>query len=231
MNNITKMKNLTSETNNTQITIKAGPSRFYFLPFYKGNLNLSNEKTRNRFINSVEMLVRKSAVYKSYIHYLKEDIGLKRCMMFGHLDDTMCPIEMHHGPIFTLYDYVEITLTYFIKNKFEISSFSIAKQILEDHCNNLIQVIMLSEMAHKALHASIKNNKDIDFIHVDSAWGDLMGYLIKYDGCFHIKHINKLNRYFHNIEENTGDEKIFNINVKNWNEKVSNTLKTLNKEN
>lgn len=192
---ITRMKNLSSTKIDKQIILRANDSRFTVMPFYKTQIDFSNDKEREIFIKSIEQLVRKSATYKAYILYLKEKIGLRNCMKFNNLNDSICPIEMHHGPIFTLYDYVEITLNYFLKNNLEISTFSIAKQILEDHTNNLIQVVMLSQMAHEAVHAR-KGNETIEFLDINSAWGDLFGYLIKYEKALTIKQFNKLNKYF-----------------------------------
>lgn len=214
----TQIKNLTSEQIGSQIVISVNGSRYYSLPFYKTEIDFRNETQRNKFIHAVEDLVRKSPLYRAYILYLKEKIGLKNCMMFSEIDDSMCNIEMHHGPIFTLYDYVTITLTYFIKNNLEISSFAIAKQILEDHCNNLIQVVMLSEMAHKAIHVKSSNIKS-EFLDINSAWGDLIGYITKYHDYMSVNHYNKINKYLKEyMEKSTNKSEIFITKIKKWNE-------------
>lgn len=217
-----KIKNLSSEKIDKQILIRAGESKYTVLPFYKSRLDLSNDNQKNRFIKCVESIIRKSAVYRAYIFYLKEKIGLKKCMMFGHLDDTMCNIEMHHGPIFTLYDYVEITINFFLKNNFEISTFAIANQILQDHCDNLIQIVMLSEMAHQAIHQP--NEATSEFLDIQSAWGDLFGYLLKYEKCLDIRHFNKINRYFDRYTKKHHSN-IFITKIKQWKDHLQSKLK------
>lgn len=215
------MKNLKSKKIDKQVIINANDSKYTVLPFFKSSINLSNEKERTRYIKSIESMVRTSSVYRAYIKYLKDDIGLKKCMMFGDLNDEMCNIEMHHGPIFTLYDYVEITLVYFIKNNKEISTFAIAQQVLKDHTDNLIQVVMLSEMAHQAAHNGSKDLKT-EFVDINSAWGDIEGYLIKYKDCLQINHVNKINKYFEIYKKRIKNDKsdIFIAKISNFNDKI-----------
>lgn len=217
------MKNLKSNKIDKQVIINANDSKYTVLPFFKSSINLSNEKERTKYIKSIENMVRTSAVYRAYIAYLKEDIGLTKCMMFGDLNDEMCNIEMHHGPIFTLYDYVEITLIYFIKNNKEISTFAIAQQVLKDHTDNLIQVVMLSEMAHQAAHINSKELKS-EFVDINSAWGDIEGYLIKYKDYLQINHINKINKYFETYNKRVKNDKsdIFITKISNFNKKILN---------
>ena len=208
-----KMKNLTSEKVGKQVSVRVGSSKYYVLPFFKCEVDFRNENQKKKFISCVERLVRQSPTYRSYIRYLKEEMGLTRCMMFGEIDDTMAAIEMHHGPIFTLYDYVEITIIYFAKNNLQISTFSIADQVLQDHCQHLIQIVMLSEMAHNAVHA-----KDGNFVIVDinSAWGNLKEYLEKYKDCLTVRHYSKIRKYFDKLKELDNDSEIFKQRVQNW---------------
>ena len=215
-----EMHNLVSIKNDNQIIVREINNKYYSLPFYKSSIDFRNETQRNKFIKSVEDLVRKSPIYRSYIKYLKEKVGLKNCMMFSHLNDEMCNIEMHHGPIFNLYDYITITLTYFIKNNYLISTFAIAKEVLQDHCDNLIQVMMLSEMAHKAIHVK-SSTINSDFLNIESAWGDLIGYITKYHEYMSASHFAKLNKYLDKYKKNTKDEiksSIFITNIQKWSE-------------
>lgn len=220
-----QVKNLTSETIDKQIIIRSGSSKYIILPFFKSNLDLRNDTERSKFIRACELMIRKSSIYRAYIAYLKNDVGLTHCMMFSELDDSMCEIEMHHGPIFNLYDYVSITLRYFIKNNLDISTFSISKQVLQDHCDNLIQVVMLSEMAHNAIHSKGANNYS-EFLDIDSAWGDLSGYIIKYKDCMGIEHFNKIQRYMDKYKnKNKFKSEVFINTVKDWNTILENKIK------
>ena len=96
---------------------------------------------------------------------------------------------MHHGPIFTLYDYCEIILEYFIVKKWKISTFRIADLVLEEHQKNHIQVVMLLSTVHEEVH-----NRNI-FINYQQAWGDLNAFVKKYGIAMSDNLKEKLNKY------------------------------------
>ena len=96
---------------------------------------------------------------------------------------------MHHGPIFTLYDYCEIMLEYFINKGRKISTFRIADAILTEHEKNRIQVVMLLSTVHEEVH-----NRNI-FINQKQAFGDLDSFIKKYSAGLSTPLQNKLNRY------------------------------------
>jgi len=107
----------------------------------------------------------------------------------------MAPLEMHHGPVFTLAEICVIVLNHFLKNGKEIDSFDIADQILEDHFDNLIQTIFLSEMAHKPT-SNAKTSKN-SFISMDHSIGDIVGFINKYNDAITYYEINKLRNYIY----------------------------------
>lgn len=201
MNNSKQVVNMVSTTKGTDITVAPIENGELFLPYYKKEVNFVNNGEYVKFIKSVENLIRRSKEYKAYIAYLKQDIGLNKCMVYGNIDDEKAPIEMHHGPIFNLFDYVEITLIHFFKTNNElVSTFHIADQVLKDHFDNIIQVVMLSEMVHIAAHPKKKEQKP-EFINIDSAWGDLIAYLNKYSNCLNYTHIHRIRRYVEEYEK------------------------------
>jgi len=124
---------------------------------------------------------------------------------------------MHHGPILTLHDYVIITLEYFLKTKKPTSTFLVAKEILKDHQNNIIQVVMLS----KTMHQLVTAKKLI--IPLEMAWGSLDNYLYKYQEYVPEEIMNKINDYKRLCDENKlEDNKFIKLNkqVTDWNTKV-----------
>ena len=212
--------NLISTQDDQNIEIAPDANRNLYLPYYKQEIHFINNTEYIKFVKSVENLIRRSKEYRAYIRYLKEDVGLRQCVMFGNITDDKASIEMHHGPIFTLFDYVELTIV----NEFKkpdgfVSSFRVANQVLEDHFNNLIQVVMLSEMAHKAVHPSKKEVR-AEFIDIDSAWGDIVGYLQKYSHCVNYSHARKIKKYINEWEKQKKDDgrtvSIFREIVKKW---------------
>ena len=162
-----------------------------FITLMTSDNKLSNTNERHRFIKKTESIIRKSIQYKAYKKKLM-DSGINMCAILGNVTDEKAKIEMHHGPIFTLWDYVEITIQYLYKNNQPLSTFKIADTVLSDHFDDLIQVVMISESVHKTVHNPTNNTLNLP---LESAWGDLVGYLEKYKGCFDYKHFAKLNDY------------------------------------
>ena len=107
--------------------------------------------------------------------------------MLSSLDDQMCTIEMHHGPIFTLYDICWIVLDYYLSHHLKITTFAIADTVLKEHYKNHIQIVMLSTTMHQEVH-----DREI-FINIKQAWGDLNTFLKKYKLNGELK--EKYNRY------------------------------------
>lgn len=210
-----KMKNLVSNQDKTNLIVKHENSNYLSLPFFKTHITLSNSSDLEKFIKSIESLIRKSGVYKGYIKYLKQEIGLNRCMIFSELTDEDVTIEMHHS-IFTLFDCVSITLIKFLKENKQISSFDIAKEVLDDHINNLIPVVMVSKMVHEAVHNG-RNNMESFFIPLESSWGDIVKYVEKYKGCLTPEHIAKLKKYAIKYSESINNKTdIFKVTMKTF---------------
>ena len=66
------------------------------------------------------------------------------------------------------------------KNGDIINTMNVAHHILEDHFKNIIQVVSLSEMAHKGWHAyqKLKNKENAKFfLSIDCAFGDLKAFV------------------------------------------------------
>lgn len=210
-----KMKNLVSNQDKANLIVKHENSNYLSLPFFKTHITLSNSADLEKFIKSIESLIRKSGVYKGYIKYLKQEIGLNRCMVFSELTDEDVTIEMHHS-VFTLFDCVSITLIKFLKENRQISSFDIAKEVLDDHINNLIPVAMVSKMVHEAVHPG-RNDIEPYFIPLESSWGDIVKYVEKYKGCLTPEHIARLRRYAVKYNETVSDKSdIFKVAMKTF---------------
>jgi hypothetical protein len=197
-----KMNNLTSTELYDTKNIVIGPERqekYIHLPFNKKDKYFTNPSDLIKFIQDVEKVIRTSKEYSNYIKYLKNDVGLHNCSLFRDIDDSKAPIEMHHGPIFTLYDIVEIQVAYLYKHKMPINSYRLAHNILKDHWNNIIQVVMLCKTAHTAVHNlnGLKDKKRY-FLSADAAWGDINKFIEKYHEAFSITHYNKLKDYVKN---------------------------------
>lgn len=127
-----------------------------------------------KFIKQCEQGVRRSKEYKAFINYIKNILGFDFCMVSSHIYGNDATIEMHHGPIFTLYDIVMVVLEYFIKKNKRISTFRIVDCVIDEHFDLCVQVVMLAITNHEAVH-----NKDL-FLNVRQGIGDLNSFILKY---------------------------------------------------
>lgn len=165
------------------------PNSMYQIPYFKQEDFFANWESYNAFVKDVERLVRTNDRYRKYINYLKKEVKLDHCQVLSNLTDEDCPIEMHHGPIFNLFDYCSIITEYFLYKKWKINTFRIADVVLDEHQKNHVQVVMLAETIHQEVHA-----RNI-FINYKHAFGDLNAFIKKYGVAFSPEHIEKLNRY------------------------------------
>lgn len=161
----------------------------YQIPFEKDSAYFSNPESLTAFAKACENLIRTNKRYKKYINYLKTEVKLDHCQVLTDLNDEDCDIEMHHGPIFTLYDICIIMIRYFLHRGWAITTYDIAKKVLDEHFNNNIQVVMLSSTIHEDVH-----NRNI-FINYRQAFGDLNKFITKYGCVFGDDYREKFNRY------------------------------------
>lgn len=146
------------------------------------------------FIKGCENFIRRSKDYSEYISSLK-DLGLTHCQVLGNVDSSLSisghevSVEMHHGPIFTLFDYCGCLIMYLIKNGYTVNTPKIAKIIMNEHWAGNIQTVMLSTTAHQAVDSGKL------FINLNQAYGNLNGFLKKYSEGLTIHQCEKINRY------------------------------------
>lgn len=161
----------------------------YQIPMYKNEQYFSNLESNSAFVSACEKAVRTNDRYKAYINYLKKVIGLNYCQVMPKITDDVAEIEMHHGPVFTLYDYCSIMIEYFLIKKKKISTFRIADAVLFEHEQNKIQTVMLSSTVHQEVH-----QREI-FLNYKMGFGDLNSFIKKYSEAIGDDYIEKLNRY------------------------------------
>lgn len=162
------------------------------LKFYQGREELADPDDFERFIKAVESLVRKDPRYSNYIHELKSR-GFNKDVMQSDIDNEKFPntdIEMHHGPMFTLYDIVSIVTDHLINSGQKVSTFGVAKLVLCEHEMHRIQVIMgLTKTNHELVHDGKM------FIHINQAIGDVMGFIKDFKKGLRREHLYTLQEY------------------------------------
>lgn len=164
-------------------------SSYYRIMMYKDEEYFSSYESYINFVKGCEKAVRNNDRYKKYINYLKKEVKLNKCQVLKNVTDEDAAIEMHHGPIFTLFDVCCIVLEYFIKKKWKISTFRIADAVLNEHQKNRVQVVMVSVTVHEQIH-----NGDV-FINRHQAYGDLKAFIKKYGEAMSDEYREQVNRY------------------------------------
>lgn len=201
----TPVKNPTVETS----------SEYFEVPFYKDVEYFSHLENFVGFVKAVEKVARRSKYYERYKSYIMQDLGLNYCQVLSNITVEEAPIEMHHGPILTLFDYAAIITDYLIVTEDpHITTFRVADILLEEHFNNNIQIVMLSETVHEAVHTN-----DI-FISSKQAFGNITNFLEKYRAGLNGQQITKINRYIELSSKNDSfDNDVLTLykTVRKWN--------------
>jgi hypothetical protein len=200
---------------NTNPTIDSEES-YYEIPFYKDADYMFSLENEVAFIKAVERMVRTSKYYSRYIAHLKVDLGLNFCQVKGNISEDEDAgvkdlIEMHHGPIFTLFDVTSIILNYMLIKGMKITTFSVANKVIEEHFKHRVQTVMLCETVHQLVH----DNKV--FLNYRQGFGDLYSFLeIYYEGLDEIM-VNKIIDYIEKCKKyDSNDFGNLNVIVTRW---------------
>lgn len=189
----------------------------YILQYRKGPEYFAVYEKEVAFYKGVEKIVRQDQFYRTtYPKYLKEVIGLQECQVFGHVEDSdrkKVSMEIHHGPLLTLFDICEIVTTYYRKYYGPPSTLVIADLVLEEHRANRVQVVKLSKTAHQAV-----TNGDIHLTY-QQGFGDVNSFLEKYHDGLTRDLVRKINReLIWSAEHDTDDRDVFLLtdNMRRW---------------
>ena len=135
---------------------------YYFQDFY-------DESLIKKFIKSTESLIRHSREYTDYLALLKTNYNiLNYDNLQSNISDADASIEIHHYP-FTLYEIVDIVMTYHTAKKEDFTSFSLAEEIMDLHFKHKIGFVPLTTTNHELAH---DNGVFISFKQVFGNWED-----------------------------------------------------------
>lgn len=169
-----------------------------YISFFKPSAYFEYDpKVRSSFLKSIESMIRKSDDYKAFISFVKKTVGINFCQVSSNIiDEVDATVEMHHGPIFTLYDYCEIMLNKYMDRNIPITTFAIANDVIEEHFALRVQVVMLSKTNHEAVH-----NQDI-FLNLKQGLGNVNEFIRLYAPYFDDEHKYRIHRYIAMCKDN-----------------------------
>lgn len=189
VNNIINIESK-STTSNIELTNTEGyyTERYYFTDYF-------DEAKLKKLIKGIEKAIRTSPEYSKYIGFLINTLGLTNCAILGNVSCNDVSIEMHHYP-FTLYDIVYLNIMKRIMNKEKINTFLVAREVLQDHYDNLIGLVPLSLTVHQLVHAG-----EI-FVNLNAVYGNINGFVEKYGMAMGDDLIEKFNKVIEMSEKN-----------------------------
>ena len=148
------------------------------ISMYKEREYFDEIEVYNSFVKKCEKVVRTSQDYSNFIKYIKEILGINFCQVSSQIVSGDATIEMHHGPIFTLFDYCAIILNEFLALGKKISTFRIANRVIQEHYDLRVQVVMLAVTNHEAV-----TNRDL-FLNIRQGIGNVNEFIAKYGQYF-----------------------------------------------
>ena len=208
---------LAQEYINTQDPIPAiyFPRCEYPLTFYQTRDTLADMDRYKAFIDNCTHRFRKSRTYKSYKSYLMS-MGLDRCQVIGNIQDGMANIEMHHN-FLTIYDITILISQHILNTVGRCTTFDIVALLMQEHRNNNIPIVMLSETVHQLYH----DNPDF-YIPISMTFGKWWDLLIKYRYGITLDIAYKVVKYIKNCQRNNelNSVEFFKLSddIKNWGE-------------
>lgn len=208
---------LAQEYINTQDPIPAiyFPRCEYPLTFYQTRDTLADMDRYKAFIDNCTHRFRKSRTYKSYKSYLMS-MGLDRCQVIGNIQDGMANIEMHHN-FLTIYDITILISQHILNTVGRCTTFDIVALLMQEHRNNNIPIVMLSETVHQLYH----DNPDF-YIPISMTFGKWWDLLIKYRYGITLDIAYKVVKYIQNCQRNNelNTVEFFKLSddIKNWGE-------------
>ena len=101
-------------------------------------------------------------------------MGMDRCQVNGNIQDGMANIEMHHN-FLTIYDITILISQHLLNTVGRCTTFDVISLLAQEHRNNNIPIVMLSETAHQLYH----DNPDF-YIPISMTFGKWWDLLIKY---------------------------------------------------
>jgi len=104
-------------------------------------------------------------------------------------------IEMHHGPIFSLFDYADIVLKACLnRGMTDITTFKIADLLLTEHEANNIMIVMLSKPVHMGGAHNKKSNLGI-FVDIKATFGRIDRFIDRWHDGMVKEHWRYVERY------------------------------------
>lgn len=162
-----------------------------------------------KYVKGCEHTVRNDDRYKAYVASVHE-AGFNHCAILGEIDrgGDKVKLEMHHGPIFNLFDICDIVLKACLKRGMQnITTFDIGDLVLTEHELGNVMFVMLSKTGHKGAHNNI-------FIDIKATGGRLDRFIERWYDGMERNHFEYIERYIEACKKadgNSTDQGLFDV--------------------
>jgi hypothetical protein len=146
-----------------------------------------NESEYNKFIKSVERMIRSSYEYKLWKSYLIDVLGLTSCVI---TDENLAELTLevhHHVP--SLYIIVKAIVNEAIENDEFFCTFDIATRVMEIHFKNQLGYVMMCKSMHEKFHNGFL---EIPYESVTGNYPEFINLYSKYLDAEDLDNINSL---------------------------------------
>ena len=157
------------------------------ISFYKDAAYFINLENYVGFIKACERTIRKHPDYGNFVDSVRE-LKMEHCQVLGNISRYDAVIEMHHGPMLTLFDYCSIVVDHLLNEGHTINTFKIANIVLQEHYLEHVQVVMLSKTVHQLVDSGEL------FINLNQGIGNVNEFLKKFNKGLE-RYKTKINEY------------------------------------
>lgn len=145
-------------------------------------------RDREKYIKTVEQIIRRSLPYKDYVKFLRENLDMNQCLILKNIRSTSgkhYQIEIHHEP-FTLFDIVETVINKRLELEMPISTLQVADEVMGLHYEGKVGLVPLTVTMHELVHSGRI------FIPLQYIYQDYAGFFREYEPYFNQLTIDKL---------------------------------------
>ena len=198
-------------TNDENLTV-ASENDIFEIVYDKDARYLQDLDVFIKFIKACEQEVRKHPDYSLFVDTIRETC-MSQCQILGNITSSDAVIEAHHGPLFTLFDYCVIITNFLLKKEGKVTTFRVAKLVLDEHFDGNVQIVMLSKTPHQLIDTG-----EI-FINLNQGIGKVVNFIKKYKEGLDETYIKKINAYIRMSEQHeSSDNGLLELDGKtvNW---------------
>lgn len=121
-----------------------------------------DEKDLNRFVKSVEKVVRGCPEYREWTGYIKDTLGHYSCSLTGEVS-AQCDVDIHHHPV-TLFSTTKAVIMQYLQSSKEFCTFDIAQDVINLHFENKLGYVVMVRTLHQKFHNGFLN-LPMDIVH------------------------------------------------------------------